>query len=217
MYYKGGGIYDGEWINDERCGLGVFTLKEYMTVWGTAFDGICANKGLLISSTEYTGEWKNDSRCGQGILEEYNGYGDRLTYKGEFKKNVRYGFGEEIHKTLRTGIEVYKYSGDYRCDVRHGNGTLTFDGHIYKGQFKMNLRHGKGTFTYSDGKVYRGIWHNDKEQVGTIIYPDGSKYKGRVRDGKKVGQGVLYNAGGKIVKEGTFANDIFEADLESSE
>jgi len=57
-----------------------------------------------------------------------------------------------------------KYTGQWKNDVRDGQGTLSFpDGKKYVGQFKDNKQHGNGTLYNGEGKVIReGMWENDK-------------------------------------------------------
>ena len=45
-----------------------------------------------------------------------------------------------------------KYVGEWKDDVRNGNGTFTDDnGRKYVGQWKNDKKHGDGTFTWANG------------------------------------------------------------------
>ena len=56
-----------------------------------------------------------------------------------------------------------KYTGDYKNDKFHGNGTYSYgDGTKYIGEFKDGLPNGKGTYTYLDGSKYESEFKNGK-------------------------------------------------------
>ena len=56
-----------------------------------------------------------------------------------------------------------KYIGEFKDDLRHGKGTLSFDdGEKYVGGFKKGLEHGKGTLTYRDGRKEKKFWRDGK-------------------------------------------------------
>ena len=58
-------LYEGQWVNDKRCGYGVLRVSDYFT---------------------YYGQWKENIRTGYGVLI-YEGQGDRK--KGGKKETVR--------------------------------------------------------------------------------------------------------------------------------
>ena len=63
----------------------------------------------------------------------------------------------------------FKYVGEIRNGLPHGQGTETFpNGQKYVGKFKDAKKNGKGTFTF----------------------PDGRKYVGEFKDGTQHGQGT---------------------------
>lgn len=50
----------------------------------------------------------------------------------------------------------------------------------YNGNFKKNIRHGEGHYFFSNGDRYEGFWENDqKSGKGTLYYADGSLYIGQ--------------------------------------
>ena len=55
-----------------------------------------------------------------------------------------------------------KYTGEYKEDKWHGNGTYTFaNGNEYVGEFSDGKFKGQGTMTYADGTSESGIWGED--------------------------------------------------------
>ena len=56
------------------------------------------------------------------------------------------------------------YEGDYKNNMRNGFGVMTYpDGRKYEGDFKNNMRNGYGVMTYQDrgkyeeGSSYEGV------------------------------------------------------------
>jgi hypothetical protein len=192
------GIYQGEWKNGEKEGVGVLIIRP---------NARRGRKGYT-----YEGEWKNDEMSGYGRIvhangdsysgymdEQFDGYGvyvhfnESIVHKCEYKENLRNGFGtcesanmsySGMYKddkfvrgrgTIRSPAGVY--TGDLKGDtkLKHGNGTYTYtNGDVYEGQFKNNKRYGKGKLTLLDGTVQEGIWSGDK-MTGEITYPQGGQ------------------------------------------
>ena len=51
------------------------------------------------------------------------------------------------------------YSGEYKDDKRHGQGTYTWaSGDQYVGGWRNNEKHGQGTYTFANGNTRTGIW-----------------------------------------------------------
>jgi hypothetical protein len=72
MYYGNGNKYDGDWLDDQRTGKGVFNWKN-----GDKFDGEFLNgqrngNGICFfnkTNTKYIGDWSNDRKNGKGICK----------------------------------------------------------------------------------------------------------------------------------------------------
>jgi hypothetical protein len=97
-----------------------------------------------------------------------------------------------------------KYVGEFKNDVRHGQGTYTVPNEsVFSGEFKNDKVNGQGTINYFDGTKYVGQFKDDFfNGQGTYIEPDGKKYVGEFKDGLKHGKGTTYLvSGGKFVGE----------------
>jgi len=103
------------------------------------------------------------------------------------------------------------YRGEWLNDQFEGQGVYTYrDGRKYVGQFSKNQRHGQGTFTWKDGARYTGGYKEDmRSGHGTFTYPDGTKFVGEFRDDRRNGRGTEYGKDGKLLRSGTWKDDVF--------
>lgn len=75
----------------------------------------------------------------------------------------------------------FEYNGGHKSGMRDGRGSLALSkmGHKYTGDFKDDLFHGQGTMTWADGGKYDGSWMNGQLRgQGTMTWPDSRKYEG---------------------------------------
>jgi hypothetical protein len=87
---------------------------------------------------------------------------------GEWKNGKAHGhfLNSYLHKNLKFAT----YDGEYKDNVRKGQGTFTFgpqsgrQGEKYVGEWRDNEKNGQGTYTFADGRVQEGIWQNGKFQ-----------------------------------------------------
>lgn len=122
-------------------------------------------------SYTYEGHFIKGKREGLGVLVQ-----GRSRYEGEWKNNLRDGFGTQVYSY---GAH---YVGYWKADKHHGEGTLTEkDGTIYEGKlFDMGAIIGCGKVTYPNGDVYEGpIKFNKREGRGKIVYKDGRVFEGK--------------------------------------
>ena len=150
----------------------------------------------------YEGEFKNDLREGYGKYI----YKDGSYYIGEWKKNLKNGKGILYYNNNKK-----KYEGNFKDDKFYGFGKYIYeDGSYYIGNWKYNLKDNKGTMFYNDNTIqYTGEYYNDKfEGYGIYNYQNGDYYDGKWESGKKNGEGILYNKKDKIIYMGYF-NDNF--------
>ena len=116
-----------------------------------------------------------------------------ITYIGKFKDGK-----------IIDGSTIYpggsKYSGKFKNNKPHGEGTFTFsDGSKYYGEWKDGKGDGNGTKIWTDGRKYSGKFKNDEPHgQGTFTYNDGSKYVGNWKDGKRHGEGTLTYSDGRV-------------------
>lgn len=207
MTYANGEIYEGQWVDDVRCGQGELYLPR---TYGKTF-------GKLYS---YTGEWKNDKLNGFGTFTDsyttysgnfvdgkYNGRGTltkkvgSLTYVGEFKGGLKSGTGSEK-------CPEYTYTGEFAADKFHGKGKKTlpngdfFDGtfsygifkngkvqetigtDVYSGSYSNNNFNGRGKLTTSNGTVYSGNFKSGlRHGTFKVTLPDGTVNKEKYENG----------------------------------
>lgn len=112
--YADGAVYEGEFLDDQRHGHGVYTWPDgtryegdfdhgrrqgqgaYTWPDGTAYrggfqDGLFAGHGVLTwpDGSSYDGEWAAGRRCGRGVYR----WADGARYEGEFRDDRRCGVG----------------------------------------------------------------------------------------------------------------------------
>ena len=182
LAFASGLEYSGEFFKDSIHGQGTITLIDASVYTGSFFNGLFHGNGTLeeVTATNrvYTGEFSNGVRDGEG--EE--GYSDGTRYKGEYRNGKRQGFGTFFDPE---GNELYQ--GNWYEDALHGKGTMFRHknaGSSWEGKYEGDLKQGKfcgnGIYTYTDETIIEGQWLDDIPRDGdwTINYPDGSKFYG---------------------------------------
>ena len=152
--------------------------------------GTTIESPIVVESIAAEYEWIRDNRPGfmvvaQALIVEKGFYGDQLTLQSSEGETLTLYF--QI-----TGDMEGEYVGEYKDDMRHGQGTFTWsDGRKYVGEWRDGKRHGKGAYTCDSGYRYVGGFKNNKEHgEGISTYPDGEKYVGEFQDGEKHGRGT---------------------------
>ena len=199
-----GSVYDGDWKDNMRHGVGVLTFASGLEYSGEFFKDSIHGQGTvtLIDSSVYTGCFFNGLFHGNGTIEDSatksvytgefaygvrdgdgeEGYQNGTRYKGEYKNGKRQGFG-----TLFDSEGTSLYEGNWYEDSWHGKGIVLHHkraGSSWEGKYEGDLKQGKfcgnGIYTYSDGTIIEGQWLDDIPRDGdwTIKYPDGSKFYG---------------------------------------
>lgn len=149
------------------------------------------------------------------ILQEsyYNEYDDErskhkfLEYEGDYKNNLKHGFGHENVIGGRIG-----YEGQWSNDLFHGEGKIfRRDGTIeYDGEWKNCYGHGLGRIYSQEGNLeYDGEWINNLPHgKGSKYDTDGRiEYKGLYSNGLKNGDGKEFK-NGRLIYEGQFSNGL---------
>lgn len=153
--FHSGAVYDGEWKDDRRHGL------------GTLIDA----KG-----NSYTGEWRNDCRDGKGNLvchqkrqrlidvetgeESFPKQMRLISHMSDRVKEAEEGLEsrlKEAERVIEEDVvdEVVKYSGQLKYGMLEGAGVLYYGtGDCYKGMFHQNYRDGRGTYTFKNYSLY---------------------------------------------------------------
>ena len=231
-----GETYDGPCLNGQRHGDGVVCtyadgskflgsyrydepsegtlICENLTYTGTFAPGFRfhGSRGKLAKSngSTYEGEFRNSLYHGSGKMT----YPDSSVYTGEFLEGKRHGVGTLLLGAGAKGKEEEKdirpsYSGDWRNDLREGEGTEKLPtGDVYQGHFSKNRPHGIGILKDIDGNTKEGIFRYGAACDGpgwTITYANGDKYVGCVVNMEPHGIGTMkYNSGRKGAYNGEF-------------
>jgi hypothetical protein len=73
--------------------------------------------------------------------------------------------------TLTLKKEEYKYIGEWKDDIKHGQGQEYLpDKSHYDGYFIDGKKHGKGKLILSNGSIYTGEFKEDKLDGHVILY-----------------------------------------------
>jgi hypothetical protein len=119
------------------------------------------------------------------------------TYKGEWARGKKEGYGEHITKKQ-------KYAGFWKDGLKDGEGTLWLRAtdkdpwvRVYKGGWKADLRHGRGCNWYANGDVYEGFFENGvRSAIGKLFLANGDRIEGQFRNDQVEGWATLYNQNG---------------------
>ena len=186
-------VFEGEYLNGQKNGKG----KEYNKNYQLIFEG----EYLYDRKWEGIGYNKSNKiiyklKEGKGIIKEYNEFGDKLLFEGDYLYGKRNGKGKEFDN------DKLIYEGEYLNGNRNGkgieysrNGKLRFEGvYLYnykiKGKLFINEKlEFEGEFLYNkkwNGKGY--------DKYGNIIY-ELNNGNGRVKE---------YNDDGELIFEGEY-------------
>jgi len=160
--YVNGEVYEGEYVDERRHGIGEYHYLDGSIYEGEFFKNKRQGFGIVTrdDGSLYEGEWDRDFIHGEGIWR----WSDGSCFMGD---NI---------DGLRTGRGVY----------------ITAHGDVYVGEFKDNLIKGTGTFTYNDGTRYEGTFRDNlREGDAVFYYPDGVKDVGPWRNDRRDGEFVV--------------------------
>ena len=214
--------YDGETMGGRPHGLGkMYFLKTDMRDYyeGEFANGAILGKGVLVfkNGERYEGDFVNGAMHGKGKFSYANGVRtepitqspdyphilQRINriYEGDWKHDVRDGEGT-LTSTM-TGNVIY--DGQWRNDLPNGYGRAKFTDHTsYEGEWKDGKPHGKGN--YRDDFMtflYVGDWIEGRQEgYGTLYwdYPNGGNYTGEFKNDKQDGYGVMTHPDGRVEK-----------------
>eukprot|EP01066_Platyproteum_vivax_P010132 Platyproteum_vivax@DN4508_c0_g1_i1.p1 len=180
-YYKGkikrneAGIWQLDGVGCYWWGHGANCVAFYR---GNLKENIIDVRGQVIErqGISYNGEFKNGQRHGYGSLSqkcdtertelwddadselEVNSDCEEIEYVGEWKDGKPHGHGR---CEWRQGENLKVYDGDWCGGLRHGVGTMAFNGSTYTGEWELGNMHGHGKGTWSQNGLeesYEGSW-----------------------------------------------------------
>lgn len=134
-------------------------------------------------------QWGNNSKEGE-------------TFKGIWSNDNR------IKGYLKM-VDGSEYEGDWRGDVFHGDGRLTFkpekkgeNGVVYEGQFKNGMQDREGKLYFSNGDFYQGQTLDNKKQGRGVLRcgKTGNLYDCMWEEDKKQGLGIVLYKNGDFFK-----------------
>lgn len=140
-YIKNGGVYYGEWLNDQRHGHGEEVWK---------------------NGDRYIGEYQHNKKHGKGKLIMKNGQ----TYVGQFENDKMNGIGSlQFDKS-----DSNYYKGHFLDNTMSGQGKRVTPEYTYEGQFLNNKPNGQGKIIYRKSKlIYQGAFANGKKSGQGIL------------------------------------------------
>ena len=149
--------YEGEWRGGLCEGFGrLLDVEKAVVCEGQWLEGKIHGSGMKYwaDGSVYTGEFKNGLMSGTGVFKDKDGN----TYEGEFEASCIEGRGIYICASSKT-----RYEGQFKANMRHGFGVLTYaNGDRYEGGWKKDKRHGQGTTCLANGKTETATWRFDK-------------------------------------------------------
>lgn len=158
----------------------------------------------IKGQTIYEGEYKNDVKDGFGVSFFKTG---KVSYVGNYSNDKYNGFGIEFRATDGS-VTIAEYSDNSKEFVQakfDKNGKLTFAGN------RTDTQQSGVTFNAETGEMFIAKYKNGEPmQYGTIISADGTLiYNGEYKSGNKDGKGILFNADGSIKYTGEFKRNLY--------
>ena len=196
--YHNGMIYDGNWVDGARHGVGILEIDSIIKIRGEF------NKGTLINLIEVN-EHKVPSHESYPFLDVINSTIAITRFNGSFYEEDGIiespstrslsKYSEVLYqdqKVKRTRIsETMELEEELENSVATGRAKQFIDGELYyEGEIKNGLRHGKGTL-YSDGKIITGDFKNGQIDGEVSIIGGNFQYQGTYNNHGPHGKGIL--------------------------
>ena len=177
-------IYEGYLINNEFEGYGEYRSHAY----------------------NYFGYFSCGKKNGKGKLEDFE---KKLEYSGDFKDNMKDGYGEEKYQ------DGSVYIGQFKKNMKNGNGNLVLGGgggahYGYEGMFKNDKIWGKGKFKWNDNKEYIGEWEDNEISGYGIIHEGKMLHIGYFKRNLKEGYGTTFYEEQNFALLGKWESDLIE-------
>ena len=182
----------GKIINGKKEGFCIESFKNIFTLIGKFTKNNLINVGKLNSSKNefYFGEFKNNIKNGFGIII----FSNNRIFQGEFKFNNLNGFGYEFYSNkLNNKLNNFLYEGFWRNGLKDGYGIL----HTEKINYLQKYSNGRLIYSimekFWNKNNYYGEYFNEKfEGFGILNYSNGDKFEGWFKNDLKNGSGIYY-------------------------
>lgn len=217
LVYQDGSIYEGNFINKERAGYGMFIWKEDLASFGGEWEASKRHgKGAFVDDKgkKQEGYWKNDQFVQGEIV--INGI-TRTELTGNIAQNLSFLSPKEVAAILQQKSMVDTLAANLKQGCIYGNcqdgvGVILGQNYVYYGGFQSGLRQGYGEMRWigeSWGNTYIGNSEaNTRIGVGAYFWPNGNKFFGEWQNGNRNGLGTFFNTNGDI-QAGKFENNNF--------
>lgn len=171
QYWKGGGMYEGEWHEGQLQGQG---------------------RMIFPNGDIYRGSWLNSQMHGNG---KYVRFSIGAYFDGNWSYGLQDGYGEEFWP------DGSEYKGNYKGGKKDGKGVFKCTASTYTGDFSNDLMEGQGTMEWADKRTYCGQWlANQMHGTGEFQWPDGRRYNGEYIDNLKHGYGEFHWKDGRVFR-----------------
>lgn len=180
LAYLNNDVYQGEFFQDKRNGVGTFRSAGGGYYEGSWKEGLAHGTGNMYyaNGEVYIGNWQMGMKHGRGTLRSQNGE----CYEGDFANDEFDGQGQ------------LTYLG----------------GAYYRGQCKNGLMHGKGRMQFNTTAFYEGDWKHDKfDGIGILKDEKGITYEGNWVEGMRNGLIKTTYADGRI-EQSNYQKDLKE-------
>ena len=197
-------VYEGYWDNNNYDGFGKVyfppdDVRKRLSFEGYFKDGVASGNGTVIwvDGNKYEGEFKANIRHGFGIQNQTNG----VFYEGYWINDTPSGVGK-FKFPFADSQKRLSLDGHFKDGVASGNGTLIWlDGQKYEGEFKVDKRDGFGIETFPGGGIKKGYWvNNEFNGFGSLTFKEEDaklSYEGGFKDDDFSGNGTLVYKNGE--------------------
>ena len=208
--YKNNHLIIGKIINGKKEGFCIESVKNIFTLIGKFNQNKLINVGKFNSLKKspefisYFGEFKNNIKNGFGIII----FSNNRIFQGEFKFDNLNGFGYEFYsKKVSNKFSNFLYEGFWRNGLKEGYGIL----HTEKINYLQKYSNGRLIYSimekFWNKNNYYGEYFNEKfEGFGILNYSNGDKFEGWFKNDLKNGSGIYSWADGDFYI-GKFVDD----------
>jgi len=199
MEYTNGDVYDGNWKDGVKKGLGIMRYANGDVYVGNWNDDKKNGMGTLkyANGDVYVGNWNDDKKNGMGKLE-YATQNDTFI-QAHWENDMP---TKKVHtKYLSNPPDITtltEYTGTMKDGHPHGKGELITNNQIYTGDFYKAKAHGKGSLYDKRlnivyvGDFKEGKWHGtgciapfkyEPDQLGTYLISECGTWENHKKNG----------------------------------